>query len=199
MNPEDVPNMMKILFCREDGCQKTICTLCLSKAHLGHKAGAIKEETKDVLDKLLRNIESTRKKSNAKIKNVKEVSKDAARKIEVSLDQIKKEKEEMIKQYDEMTRQAEDKKIKLNETSGNELNVLFLNSIKQSIGEEENTYEDAVKKLDTVRGVTENVDHLPLTKTYEYSEYIPGQKNLVGKLLKKEKIVFPALELHGQG
>ena len=194
----------EILFCREDGCQKTICTLCLSKAHLGHKAVTIKEETKDVLDKLLKNIESTRKKLNAKIKNVEEVSKDAARKIEVSLDQIKKEKEEMIKQYDEMTRQAEDKKIKLNETSGNELtamrdNVLFLNSIKQSIGEEENTYEDAVKKLDTVRGVTENVEDLPRTKTYEYSEYVPGQEKLIGKLVKKGKVVFPALELHDQG
>ena len=181
----------EILFCPEDGCQKTICTLCLSKAHLGHKAVAIKEETKDVLDQLLRNIESTRNKLNAKIKNVEEVSKDAARKTEVSLDQIKKEKEEMIKQYDEMTRQAEDKKIKLNETSGNELiamrdNVMFLNSIKQSI-EEENTYEDAVKKWDTVRGVTENVDHLPRTKTYEYSEYVPGQKKTCRKTCQERK------------
>ena len=98
----------------------------------------------------------------------------------------------MIKEFDRMIRQAEDKKSQLTEESGKELtamrdNVMFLNSIKQSIEEEENTYEDALLKLDTVNGVIENVQHLPLTKTYEYSEYVPGQEKLVGKKSSRKR------------
>ena len=111
----------EILFCREAGCEKLICTLCLSKSHLGHKVVAIKDETKEVLANLLKNIEITRKQLNAKIKDVEEVSQDAAKKTEISLLQAKKEKDKMIqclekkkedviKQYDEMIKQTEDKK-----------------------------------------------------------------------------------------
>ena len=206
-----------MLFCRESGCQTAICISCFSETHLGHKAVALKDEKKDILTELLNSIEITSKKLTAKIKNVENISKDAARETETSLLQMRKEKdeiiqrlnkekdelvqrldrkkEEIIKQYDGMTRQAEDNKNRLNEASGNELkamrdNVTFLNSNKQSIEKEENAYEDALLKLDTVRGVTENAEHLPRTKTYEYSEYIPR----VGKLIKKEKSV-----LQGQG
>ena len=218
----------EVLFCRENECQKTICISCLSEAHLGHKAVALKDETKNLLAKLLKNIEITSKKLNAKIKNFQDVSQDAAKKTETSLLQIRKEKDEMIqrlnterdemvqrlerkkemiKQYDGMTRQAEDNKIKLNEASGNELtamrdNVELLNSIKETVEEGENTHEDALKMLDTVKGVTENAEDLPRVNTYKYSEYIPGQKNLVGKLIKKEKSFLPhvpAPELQGRG
>ena len=219
----------EVLFCRENECQKTICISCLSEAHLGHKAVALKDETKNLLAKLLKNIEITSKKLNAKIKYFQDDSQHAAKKTETSLLQIRKEKdemiqrlnterdemvqrlerkkEEMIKQYDGMTRQAEDNKIKLNEASGNELtamrdNVELLNSIKETVEEGENTHEDALKMLDTVGGVTENTEHLPRVKSYEYSEYIPGQKSLVGKLIKKEKSFLPhvpAPELRGRG
>ena len=241
----------EVLFCRETGCQTTICIRCLSEGHLGHKAVALKDETKDVLAKSLNIIEINSKTLQAKIKNIEDISQDATAKTETSLLQIKKEKdemiqrlnmdrdeviqrlnrerdemiqrlnkerddmvhrlerkkEEMVEQYDGFTRQVEDKKNKLKENFGNELtamrdNVTFLNSIKQSIEQEENTYEDALQKLDTVKGVTENVKDLPRVKTYEYSEYQPGQENLVGKLIDKEKSVFPCVptpELQGQG
>ena len=208
----------EVLFCRETGCQMTLCIRCLSEGHLGHKVVALKDETKYVLAKLLNNIEITSKKLNTKIKNIEDISQGATRETETSLLQIRKEKnemiqrlekkkEEMIKQYDEMTRQAENKKNILKEACGSEVtamrgNVMNLKSIKQSIEEEENTYEGALKMLDTVGGVTENVEHLPRVKTYEYSEYIPGQKNLVGKLIKKEKSFLqhvPAPELQGRG
>ena len=229
----------EVLFCRETGCQMTICIRCLSEAHLGHKAVELKNDIKDILPRLLKSIEITSKKLNAKIKNVEDISQDATRKTETSLLQISKErdemiqrlnkerdemmkrlnkgrdemvqrlekkKEEMIKQYDGMTRQAEDEKNKVNKDSGNELtamrdSVVFLNSIKQSIEEEENTFEDALQKLDTVNGVIEIVHHLPHVKNYEYSEYVPGHENTVGKLFKKEKYmqVLPSLKLQGEG
>ena len=197
----------EILFCRDDGCQKMICPLCLSEAHLGHKVVAVKDQTKDILTKLLNNIEKTSEQLYKKIEKVEEVSHDVIKKTEANLLQVKKEKEDMIKQYDEIIKQAEDEQNKLSEASGNELkamrdNVVFLKSIKQSTEEEENTYEDALQKLDTVNGIIENVEHLPRVQKYEYSEYLPGQENLVGKLVKKEKSILPhvpAPELQGRG
>ena len=205
----------EILFCIEPGCMKTICPLCLSKVHLGHKVVAIKDETEDVLVQLLKNIEITKKGLNAKIKHVEDVSGNAAKKTEINLLQLKKEKdkiihrlekkkEEIMKQYDRMVEQAEDKKTEQNETLGNELaaikdNDVLLTSIKQSIESEENTNEDILKKLDTVKGVTEIVEYLPRVKNYEYSEYIPGHENLLGTLVKKEMSVSPVGELQGQG
>ena len=205
----------EILFCREVRCQKMICPLCLSEAHLGHEVVAVKDQTKDVLGELLMNIEITSERLNKKIEKVGKVSHDVIKKTEANLLQVKKEKdkmiqdlekkkEEMSKQYDMIIRQAEDEKNKLSEASGNELkamrdNVDFLKSIKRSIEEEENTHEDALKKLDTVKGVTEDVKHLPHVKKYKYSEYVPEQGNVVGKLVKKEKSVSLALELQGQG
>ena len=103
-----------------------------------------------------------------------------------------------------MIKQAKDKKTEQKETSGNDLtamkdNEALLISIKQSIEEEENTYEDALKKLDTAKGVTENVKYLPRLKKYEYSEYLSGRENLPGKLVKKEVPVSQIRELRGQG
>ena len=208
----------EILFCREDECQKMICPLCLSEAHLGHKVVAVKVQTKDVLAKLLKSIEITSERLNKNIGNVTDVSQDIIKKTEANFVQVKKEKdkrlqdlerkkEEMTKQYDEIIKQVEDEKNKLSETSGNELkamrdSITFLTDIKESIEEEENTYEDALKKLETVNGVIENVQHMTNVKKYKYSEYVAGEENLVGKLVKKEKFALlhvPAPELQGQG
>ena len=143
----------EILFCRGAGCMKTICPLCLAKTHLGHKVVAIKDETEEVLAKLLKNIEITRKRLNAKIKDVEYVSQNAVRKTEVNILQAEKEKEEMIqsldkkkekiikhydemmkkienekeemmKQYDEIIKEAEDTKNEQKKTSGKELTAL---------------------------------------------------------------------------
>ena len=205
----------EILFCREDHCKIRICSDCLSEAHLGHKVVSIKHETKDVLATVVKNIEFTQERLNKRIRKVKDTSQDVLKKIEANVLEITMEKEKMIRdsekkkdeiidQYDGMIKQAEDEKRELSEASGNDLtamkeNVELLNMIKQSIEEEKNTYEDALEKLDTVKGVIENLEHLPRIKTYEYSEYAPGQENLFGKLIKKEKSVFSAPKLQCQG
>ena len=206
---------------------------------------AIKDETKDVLAKLLKNIEITNERFKKKIRKVEDVSQEVLPKTEANFLQItmkkdkvihelEKKKERMMREYDEMMEQmrrryddmigkaeyereqmtreyvemvkkAEDENNKLNEASRNDLtamkdNMEFLNSIKQSIEEEEITFEDALNKLDTVTSVTENVKHLPRMKKYEYSEYVPRRGNLVGKLVQKEKFVLRrARELRGQG
>ena len=204
----------EILFCREAGCQKLICPLCLSEAHLGHKVVAIKDETKDVLAKLVKNIEITNERLNKKIRKVEAVSQDVIKKTEANLLQIttdkdkviqelEKKKERMIREYYDMLRKARAENNKLNEASRNDLtamkdNMELLNSIKQSIEEEDNTYEDAMKKLDTARGVTENIELLPQMKKYQYSEYEPGKGNIVGKLVKKEKSIILEREQENQ-
>ena len=220
--PDHEENM--ILFCGEAGCQRTICPFCLSETHLGHKAVAIQKATNDVLAKLLKNIELTNRKLNAKLKKVENASKDIMKKTDTSLELLERDKEEMIqrfekkkeefirnleeekeemtKQYDGMIEKASEQKTELKEVSRDELasikeNISLLQNIKQSVEEEEvNTYDDVLRKLDTVRAVTENVDqHLPRKKSYQYSEYVPGRDQRVGTLLPKETSVF---ELQGE-
>ena len=173
----------EILFCGEVGCQKMICPFCLSEAHLRHAVVAKEDEKKNVLSGLLKNIEITTNTLNIKIEKVEKVSQDIIKKSEANLLQIRKEKdqsiqdlekkkEDMIKEYDGIIKHVEDEKNKLSKASCNELtamkdNLVFLNSIKKSIEGEENTYEDALKKLDTVKGVKENVKDLPRMKKYE--------------------------------
>ena len=184
---------------------------------------AIQKATNDVVAKLLKNIEVTNKKLNAKLKKVENASKDVMKKTDTSLELLERDKEEMIqrfekkkeefireleeekeeltKQYDGMLEKAGEQKTELKEVSRDELasmkeNISLLQNIKQSVEEEEgNTYDDVLRKLDTVRAVTENVDpHLPRKKSYQYSEYVPGRDHEVGKLLQKETFVF---ELQG--
>ena len=113
----------EVLFCRETGCKKTICILCLSKGHLGHQTVALKDETKDLLSTLLNDIEITSKKLKKKIQKVEEVSDDVMKKTEANLVKVKKEKDEviqelekkkrdMIQQYDGIIKQVEDEKKK---------------------------------------------------------------------------------------
>ena len=212
-----------ILFCREPRCQKTICPFCLSESHLGHKAVAIQKATNNVLAKLLKKIKLTDRKLNAKLKKVENASNDVMKKTDTNLELLERDKDEMIqrfekkkeafirdleeekgemtKQYDGMIEKAGEQKTELKEVSRDELasmkeNISLLQNIKQSVDEDEaNTYDDVLRKLDTVRAVTENVDqHLPRKKYYQYSEYVPGWDHAVGKLLPKETSIF---ELQG--
>ena len=212
-----------ILFCGEPGCLRTICPFCLSESHLGHKAVAIQKATNDVVGKLLKNIEVTNKKLNAKLKKVENASEDVMKKTNTSLELLERDKEEMIRRFEkkkkefirdleeekeEMTRQydgmlekvggqkTELKEVSRDEVAGIRENISLLQNIKQSVEEEVNTYDDVLRKLDTLRAVTENVDqHLPSKKSYQYSQYVPGRDQRVGTLLPKETSVF---ELQGK-
>ena len=68
----------------------------------------------------------------------------------------------MTKQYDGMLQKAGGQKTELKEVSRDEVasmkgNISLLQNIKQSVEEEEvNTYDDVLRKLETVRAVTEN-------------------------------------------
>ena len=84
----------EILFCREAGCQKKICTLCLSESHLRHTVVAIEEETKDALTKMLKNIEILNFGLNKKITEVTKASQTAIEKTMSSLDELKRTKQE---------------------------------------------------------------------------------------------------------
>ena len=73
---------------------------CLSESHLGHKAVAIEKATKDVVAKLLKNIEVTNKKLNAKLKKVENASEDVMKKTDTSLELLERDKEEMIQRFE---------------------------------------------------------------------------------------------------
>ena len=213
-----------ILFCGEPGCRTNICPFCLSERHLGHKAVAIQKATNEAVAKLLKNIELTSRKLNAKLKKVENTSQDVMKRTDTSLERLERDREEMVqrfekkkddfirdleekkgemtKQYDGMIETTGEQKTELTDVSKDEIsgireNISLLQNIKQNVEEEEaNTYEDVLRKLDTVRAVTENVDqHLPRKKSYQYSEYISGRDQQVGKILPKETYVF---ELQGK-
>ena len=190
----------EILFCREAGCQKSICILCLSAAHLGHKVVAADEETREVLNKMREEIEVTSRTLTAMITNVTNVSRKATTKSESSLEEIKQKKEEVVRDFEKMIKETEEHMNELNVTSHDDLNIItenlkLLNEIKKTCEDQENTYADVSGKLETVESIKHNAAEL-LSKVgkYEYVKYITNQEVYIGEMTMGQYPEFP-----GQG
>ena len=217
------------VFCREAECQKPICTECLSEHHFGHKVVSLKTEAKDILNKILENIKNAEKKLNEKIKYVEDTRTVVEGKNQASIEQLRKEKQKTLNDFDKKINELEQKKLNLEReklgatTEFNKMikdteeakeeqtnistqaveamteNISLLTNIKQSIEGEENAYQDAVNKRETVKGLSDNVDrHLPQPKNLEYLEYVIGTDNTVGRLVRKEISVPQEHQLQGQ-
>ena len=167
---------------------------------------AIEEETQEVLAVLLENIEATSEDLNKKIVRIALVSEEVMTRTEFSLEQLTRKKDEVIREFNEMIQEADDHKRELSAMSNNELavmekNVNLLNSMKRRVEDgEETTYEEALRKLDVVREMSESTDrNLPKVKRYAFSEYRPTTcpENHVGELVTKHILVFK--EPLGQG
>ena len=140
----------EILFCCEVGCQKTICILCLSEFHLGHKVESLKNEKIKILGDLQEIIEITMKQLSEwrKTESKKQLTKD---KDNTPL--IERQKEQL--DFDTTIAHIENQE--------NELTMSAL-SVK-----EEDTYTDLRTKLDTVRRIREKA---PRIKKYDFSENV---------------------------
>ena len=119
------------LFCKETQCQMLICTVCMTKHHLGHKVVDVDENRKEkLLDDLTCAIQSLSFKKEQIIvvqkKNAKCVSK------------LKEEKRSILNlvkdKYDSIIREAinETEEHKIEMTSLEE-NLVLLNNIKQYV------------------------------------------------------------------
>ena len=195
----------EILFCRETGCQKSICISCLSTTHLGHKVVALEEETKEILIKMLDEVEVTRSSLTTMTTKVTDASAKAVSKTKSSLEQLKQKKEEVVRKFDKMIQEAEDHMKELNVTSPAELSIItenlkLLNEIKKTCADEENTYADVSGKLETVESVKHNAAQL-LSKVgkYEYAKYIANQDIYIGEMTMEQRAVFDITAFQGQG
>ena len=166
-----------VLFCRESGCQKSICHFCLKKYHRRHDVTDIEDETTDVLIKKITFFEKNLKEKIAIINGAKN---DVKRKKEVCMNDLEKGrnqiKDEIDKQFDEMEKEAEDHFKEQNIFIDNEIDALnenldLLSSIRLD-SENSNTYKDLRDKLDTVEDLKETVNrHLSGERMYGYTEF----------------------------
>ena len=165
------------IFCKDAGCQKTICVACSSSYHQKHNFVGIEERKKEVIGVLQRNIKAAITNLQTKVAKVAAARVTVAKKM--NLIQLKIKKEEMTKQYDRMIKEAEDQIEIINVKTDQDLdamneNLNLLKDIsKNTKATKENSYSDLMNKLDTVRGITENVNkNLTGTRTFQYTSNI---------------------------
>ena len=194
----------EMFFCKEKKCQTAICPKCLSAKHLGHQVVEIQETKKEVLEVILKKVETVSHILNQKITKVKDTQEDTIKKAQTNTDKLRKKKEEVLETFDQMIKEAEDQMLEVKKETNGEINAMkenldLLNNVKQTIEtENESTYEDTLGKLNTVTEIEETARKIfSGKKTYSYSEYNEAQQLCVGDIVKKEITVD--LSTHVQG
>ena len=163
------------LFCKQDGCNNSICRSCLSKKHFGHKVVEVEEQRKEVL---LRIIETIEKHLGTIFTKISEAKDEIERRNDEISPKMKIREEEMNTELQELARQAKENEDEVNAKVDNEVAVLqrylnLLEDTKQNINtNEENTYEDLVSELENVAKITKALqkDHSG-ERRFPYSEY----------------------------
>ena len=164
-----------------------ICTVCMTRHHLGHKVVDVSENrTEKLLDNLASSIQSLSFKKY-QITTVQE-------KNEQCLKKLKEEKRTILNlvrdKYDSMIQEAENQKEKSrSKITSLEENLDLLNNIKQYISSETLSPTEIKNCQETVDSVTEHNDKAPLELWYmEYTENKEKQRlvqELCGELSRK--------------
>ena len=92
------------IFCKEPGCQRIICRICLSRNHRRHEVVDAEEGMNEVIDILQKNIKAVTDNLQKKIRIITTAKKDAAKNIDRNLNELKIKKQYMMKKYDEIAR-----------------------------------------------------------------------------------------------
>ena len=176
------------IFCKEPGCQRIICLVCLSHDHKKHDFVEIEERKKEVMDTLQKNYKAVTDNLQRKIRNIMSVKQDAARKIEKNIEELNMKKEDMKKQYEKMIQEAKDHLEEITVKTDQELNAMkeTLNLIhdmnKSAEAIKDDTYRDIMNKVETMSGIIENVNkHQTGKRTYEYHEYTTDIETHIAK------------------
>ena len=85
------------MFCRESGCEKAICHLCLVKSHKFHDVVDFEEERKDNYRSLVKDIEGVSKILVMNKKKIQAIQKNFEKRHEQSLKMLKLRKEEVVR------------------------------------------------------------------------------------------------------
>ena len=165
-----------LLFCNEQECQKAICTTCLKTSHRKHDITEIEDEKKEII---MKNIESFKMSLQIKIRKISRAKEDVEKEADICIRSLIKEKDEMCKKFDKTIEESKKKVEEIKTLVKDELGamnetIIVLNDMKESIETlEENTYEDLMDKMDTIKGIEDNITrNLSGKREYFYHEYI---------------------------
>ena len=149
------------LFCKEPGCRKPICRLCLIKNHKKHDVIDIEECKKEVL---MKDLIRTCKNLETKVEMMSQTKETIGERTKSAIEEIKQKKEEFDRHFEKMTTEAEEQNRLQNllisdEISAMNSNLELLKSLRQNIeNEEEISHEEIFNSQETVTGIVENIN-----------------------------------------
>ena len=189
-----------ILFCREDKCQKAICTTCLKTSHKRHDVTEIEDEK---MDNITKSIESLVLDLQGKMQKISKAKEDIKTEVEFCLQELREEREEICNKFDKAIGETENKMEEVRTLMNDELHAMeealsVLNDMKNTIENvEEKKYQCLMSKIDTINGFKDNInERLSGMRKYVYHEYISRQD--IGRMVE-EKHVLVELADHSAG
>ena len=160
------------LFCKEFGCGKPICRLCLRKHHKKHDVVNIEEQEKDVVIRDLMRIDMN---LETKVDMMSQAKKNIGERTKSVTEEIKKKKEEFDRYFEKIIKEVEGQNKLQNmliddEISAMNSNLELLRSLRENIeNEEEINCEEILNSRETVKGIIENINvNLSGERSFEY-------------------------------
>ena len=156
------------LFCLNPECNKPICRTCLRKDRRGHNVTEIEDQEKEAL---MKDVMAIKMNLEAKVKIMSTAKNNITEKTNAVVADLKKTKKEIDKMIEEIEDNNKRGDIHIyDEISAMNSNIELLNSIQQSIEDEEDpTYEGIMNHRDTVAGVSEhNTENLSGMRSFRY-------------------------------
>ena len=189
------------MFCRESGCEKSICHLCLVKSHKFHDVVDLEEQRKENYRSLVKDIEHMSYILTENKKNIQAVQEGLEKKYEKSMKILKLRKEEVIRKISEhMDKLGE--KLREDKTDNDtqiqndmetvEININMIEGLQDDMNEMA-TLEDIQIKREIVNNVCEEIKKRNTNKKgYAFMEYQTDQlsaetlEHICGKTTKRE-------------
>ena len=158
-----------VLFCTETRCKTLICTVCMTKRHLGHK---VVDKDVDRKEELLTSLTSAIESLSSRKRLIETIQAEVGRRNERCLNDLSKEKQSTLKmvkdRYDSLLAVAANQKDKSSARIKSEMTSLeeslsLLNNIKQYLDKETLSPTDVRDCEETIEKITEHTNHLLTT------------------------------------
>ena len=158
------------LYCRQQGCQKGICSSCLLKSHVGHDIVEMDVKKKEAFLKKLDSVSQTLQKKKMIMLDAKD---ELTKKTNDNLDKLKKKREEITKRINQLMKKVSDDNNHSHAKMNNVItaidgDLVHLDSVKTS------QEGRPISQADTsvIHEVEENIRcNLSGTETYSVSMY----------------------------
>ena len=137
-----------------------ICSRCHLRKHKKHEVVEIEEQKKEELD---RNIETIKTNLEVKIRKVVAAKEEIKQKTGTAVVKLMNKKQEMIKKFDNMIKDIEDESRDVYTTIDEDVStmresLILLQSLEENVhGDDDETYEEIMNKLETADGIEDTV------------------------------------------